>query len=61
MNDLDRHDVALLTELQRDSRQTVQQLAAASRWRCISISRTSACVPVRKTDPPLAQRLSLRR
>lgn len=30
MNDLDRHDVALLTELQRDSRQTVQQLAAAA-------------------------------
>ena len=29
MNDLDRHDIALLTELQRDSRQTVQQLAAA--------------------------------
>jgi DNA-binding Lrp family transcriptional regulator len=30
MNDLDRHDVVLLTELQRDSRQTVQQLAAAA-------------------------------
>jgi len=30
MNELDRHDVALLTELQRDSRQTVQQLAAAA-------------------------------
>src|SRR6476661_6592241 len=29
MNQLDRHDVLLLTELQRDSRQTVQQLAAA--------------------------------
>lgn len=29
MNPLDRHDVALLSELQRDSRQTVQQLAAA--------------------------------
>jgi Lrp/AsnC family transcriptional regulator, leucine-responsive regulatory protein len=29
MNDLDRHDVLLLAELQRDSRQTVQQLAAA--------------------------------
>jgi len=28
MNSLDRHDVALLGELQRDSRQTVQQLAA---------------------------------
>lgn len=28
MNPLDRHDVALLSELQRDSRQTVQQLAA---------------------------------
>ena len=28
MNQLDRHDVLLLTELQRDSRQTVQQLAA---------------------------------
>ncbi|NML42899.1 Lrp/AsnC family transcriptional regulator [Ramlibacter sp. G-1-2-2] len=30
MNELDRHDIALLTELQRDSRQTVQQLAAAA-------------------------------
>jgi DNA-binding Lrp family transcriptional regulator len=30
MNDLDRHDVLILTELQRDSRQTVQQLAAAT-------------------------------
>lgn len=30
MNELDRHDVRLLTELQRDSRQTVQQLAAAA-------------------------------
>ena len=30
MNQLDRHDVLLLTELQRDSRQTVQQLAAAA-------------------------------
>ncbi|TWO73402.1 Lrp/AsnC family transcriptional regulator [Caenimonas sedimenti] len=30
MNDLDRHDVLLLTELQRDSRQTVQQLATAA-------------------------------
>lgn len=30
MNQLDRHDMALLTELQRDSRQTVQQLAAAA-------------------------------
>jgi DNA-binding Lrp family transcriptional regulator len=30
MNDLDRHDIALLTELQRDARQTVQQLAAAA-------------------------------
>ena len=30
MNDLDQHDVVLLTELQRDSRQTVQQLAAAA-------------------------------
>lgn len=29
MNELDRHDVLLLAELQRDSRQTVQQLAAA--------------------------------
>jgi len=29
MNELDRHDVLLLSELQRDSRQTVQQLAAA--------------------------------
>lgn len=29
MNQLDRHDVLLLSELQRDSRQTVQQLAAA--------------------------------
>jgi len=30
MNELDRHDVLLLSELQRDSRQTVQQLAAAA-------------------------------
>lgn len=30
MNDLDRHDVALLRELQRDARQTVQQLADAA-------------------------------
>ena len=30
MNDLDRHDIALLSELQRDSRQTVQQLAEAA-------------------------------
>lgn len=30
MNDLDRHDVLLLAELQRDARQTVQQLAAAT-------------------------------
>ena len=30
MNELDRHDVRLLTELQRDSRQTVQQLATAA-------------------------------
>ena len=30
MDDLDRHDVLLLAELQRDSRQTVQQLAAAA-------------------------------
>ena len=29
MNQLDRHDVLLLSELQRDSRQTVQQLADA--------------------------------
>jgi DNA-binding Lrp family transcriptional regulator len=29
MDQLDRHDVLLLAELQRDSRQTVQQLAAA--------------------------------
>ncbi len=29
MNSLDRHDVALLAELQRDARQTVQQLADA--------------------------------
>ncbi|WP_395686170.1 Lrp/AsnC family transcriptional regulator [Caenimonas koreensis] len=29
MDALDRHDVLLLTELQRDSRQTVQQLATA--------------------------------
>jgi Lrp/AsnC family transcriptional regulator, leucine-responsive regulatory protein len=29
MKDLDRHDVVLLTELQRDSRQSVQQLAGA--------------------------------
>jgi Lrp/AsnC family leucine-responsive transcriptional regulator len=30
MEALDRHDVLLLTELQRDSRQTVQQLATAA-------------------------------
>ena len=30
MNELDRHDILLLSELQRDSRQTVQQLAAAA-------------------------------
>ena len=30
MNQLDRHDILLLTELQRDARQTVQQLAAAA-------------------------------
>ena len=30
MPELDRHDVLLLAELQRDSRQTVQQLAAAA-------------------------------
>lgn len=30
MDELDRHDIALLAELQRDSRQTVQQLAAAA-------------------------------
>jgi DNA-binding Lrp family transcriptional regulator len=30
MNELDRHDVLLLAELQRDARQTVQQLAAAA-------------------------------
>ena len=30
MNALDRHDIALLAELQRDSRQTVQQLADAA-------------------------------
>ncbi|HZY16376.1 MAG TPA: Lrp/AsnC family transcriptional regulator [Ramlibacter sp.] len=30
MNQLDRHDITLLTELQRDARQTVQQLAAAA-------------------------------
>ena len=29
MNQLDRHDILLLTELQRDARQTVQQLATA--------------------------------
>jgi DNA-binding Lrp family transcriptional regulator len=29
MDELDRHDVAILAELQRDSRQTVQQLAQA--------------------------------
>ncbi|MGV3573412.1 MAG: Lrp/AsnC family transcriptional regulator [Ramlibacter sp.] len=29
MNQLDRHDILLLAELQRDSRQTVQQLATA--------------------------------
>ena len=30
MSELDRHDILLLAELQRDSRQTVQQLAAAA-------------------------------
>ena len=30
MDQLDRHDTLLLTELQRDARQTVQQLAAAA-------------------------------
>jgi Lrp/AsnC family transcriptional regulator, leucine-responsive regulatory protein len=30
MNQLDRHDILLLAELQRDSRQTVQQLASAA-------------------------------
>ena len=30
MDLLDRHDIALLAELQRDSRQTVQQLASAA-------------------------------
>jgi len=30
MTELDRHDLLLLSELQRDSRQTVQQLAAAA-------------------------------
>jgi Lrp/AsnC family leucine-responsive transcriptional regulator len=30
MEQLDRHDLVLLAELQRDSRQTVQQLAAAA-------------------------------
>ncbi|MBI5275901.1 MAG: Lrp/AsnC family transcriptional regulator [Burkholderiales bacterium] len=30
MSDLDRHDLVLLSELQRDSRQTVQQLAEAA-------------------------------
>jgi DNA-binding Lrp family transcriptional regulator len=30
MDQLDRHDIALLAELQRDSRQTVQQLATAA-------------------------------
>jgi Lrp/AsnC family transcriptional regulator, leucine-responsive regulatory protein len=30
MDDLDRHDVVLLRELQRDARQTVQQLADAA-------------------------------
>jgi DNA-binding Lrp family transcriptional regulator len=30
MEELDRHDITLLAELQRDARQTVQQLAAAA-------------------------------
>jgi Lrp/AsnC family transcriptional regulator, leucine-responsive regulatory protein len=30
MSELDRHDIVLLSELQRDSRQTVQQLATAA-------------------------------
>jgi Lrp/AsnC family transcriptional regulator, leucine-responsive regulatory protein len=45
MNQLDRHDVALLSELQRDSRQTVQQLAAA-----VGLSATPAWKRVKEME-----------
>jgi Lrp/AsnC family leucine-responsive transcriptional regulator len=45
MNQLDRHDVLLLAELQRDSRQTVQQLAAA-----VGLSATPAWKRVKELE-----------
>ena len=45
MNELDRHDVLLLAELQRDSRQTVQQLAAA-----VGLSATPAWKRVKELE-----------
>jgi Lrp/AsnC family leucine-responsive transcriptional regulator len=45
MNELDRHDVALLAELQRDARQTVQQLAAA-----VGLSATPAWKRVKEME-----------
>jgi len=45
MNQLDRHDVLLLAELQRDSRQTVQQLAAA-----VGLSATPAWKRVKEME-----------
>ena len=45
MNELDRHDVLLLAELQRDSRQTVQQLAAA-----VGLSATPAWKRVKEME-----------
>lgn len=45
MTELDRHDVALLSELQRDSRQTVQQLAAA-----VGLSATPAWKRVKEME-----------
>jgi Lrp/AsnC family leucine-responsive transcriptional regulator len=45
MKQLDRHDVLLLAELQRDSRQTVQQLAAA-----VGLSATPAWKRVKELE-----------
>ena len=45
MNQLDRHDVLLLAELQRDSRQTVQQLATA-----VGLSATPAWKRVKEME-----------
>ena len=45
MNQLDRHDVLLLAELQRDSRQPVQQLAAA-----VGLSATPAWKRVKEME-----------